>query len=422
MNRYVISGLAMALFAMVSGMSAADSTAAATSVLRYPSAARGPVVEAHHGTEVADPYRWMETASPEVAAWVAAENAVSQPYLNAIPARATIQKRLTDLWNYQQYGYSWLDDKSRMPIKRGDRYFYVEKSGSENQGVLYWTTALDAAPSVLVDPNTLSRDATASLADYSISPDGRYVAYAVSDGGTDWDTWRVREVESGRDLPDLIGDTKFTGVSWLPDASAFYYSRYPKGADGKGDDQQQVSVFRHRLGTPQADDELAYAISDNPRYNPYATVSEDGRWLVLGIFHGFDKNADAPARPVETRCAGHAALRPVGRTLRVSRRHGRSSLLQDDPGCAARPRDLGRSGRANAGRGRAGSESDAVPGKPGRRSRDRELSRGRALAARRVQRERQAPARHSAAGQRHGHRLPGFTETVRDPSSPTPTT
>ena len=102
------------------------------------------------------------------------------------------------------------------------------------------------APKVLVDPNTLSADATASLADYSISPDGRYVAYAVSDGGTDWDTWRVREVETGRDLPDLIGDTKFTGVSWLPDASAFYYSRYPKGADGKGDDQQQVSVYRHR--------------------------------------------------------------------------------------------------------------------------------------------------------------------------------
>jgi prolyl oligopeptidase len=125
----------------------------------------------------------------------------------------------------------------------------------------------------------------------SISPDGRYVAYAVSDGGTDWDTWRVREVETGRDLPDLIGDTKFTGVSWLPDASAFYYSRYPKGADGKGDDQQQVSVYRHRLGTAQADDEHVYSITDNARHNPYATVSQDGRWLVLGIFYGFDKNA-----------------------------------------------------------------------------------------------------------------------------------
>ena len=291
MHRHVISGLAMALLAAVSGMSDADDSHAAGAVLHYPAATRGPVVETLHGTEVADPYRWMETASPEVGAWVTAENAVSQPYLNAIPARAAIQKRLTELWNYEQYGYSWLDDKSRMPVKRGGRYFYVEKSGSQNQGVLYWATALDAAPNVLVDPNTLSKDATASLADYSISPDGRYVAYAVSDGGTDWDTWHLREVETGRDLPDLIGDTKFTGVSWLPDASAFYYSRYPKGEDGKGDDQQQVSVYRHRPGTPQAEDEHVYSITDNPRHNPYATVSEDGRWLVFGIFYGFDKNA-----------------------------------------------------------------------------------------------------------------------------------
>jgi len=289
--RHVISGLSMALLVTVSGMSAAEDSTGAAAVLHYPGAARGPVVETLHGTEVADPYRWMETASPEVAAWVAAENAVSQPYLGAIPARRSIQKRLTELWNYEQYGYSWLDDKSRMPVKRGGRYFYVEKSGSQNQGVLYRATSLDAAPKVLVDPNTLSSDATASLADYSISPDGCYVAYAVSDGGTDWDTWRVREVETGRDLPDLIGDTKFTGVSWLPDASAFYYSRYPKGADGKGDDQQQVSVYRHRLGSAQADDEHVYSITDNPRYNPYATVSEDGRWLVFGISYGFDKNA-----------------------------------------------------------------------------------------------------------------------------------
>jgi prolyl oligopeptidase len=281
----------MALLAVVSGMSAADDSPSASTDLRYPSATRGPFVETLHGTEVADPYRWMETESPEVAAWVAAENAVSQPYLNAIPARAAIQQRLTELWDYQQYGYSWLDDKSRVPVKRGGRYFYVEKGGSQNQGVLYWSTALEAEPKILVDPNTLSTDATASLANYAISPDGRYVAYAVSEGGSDWDTWRVREVESGRDLPDLIGDTKFTDVSWLPDASAFYYSRYPQGADGKGDDQQQVSVFRHRLGTPQADDEHVYSTTDNPRYNPYATVSEDGRWLVFSISYGFDKNA-----------------------------------------------------------------------------------------------------------------------------------
>jgi len=272
-------------------MSAADDSSGAAGVLRYPAAERGSSVDILHGTEVADPYRWMEQSSPQLAAWVAAENAVAEPFLAAIPARETLKRRLTELWNYDQYGYGWLDEKSRMPVKKGSRYFFVEKRGSENQGILYWSASLDAAPNVLVDPNKLSDDATASLADYSISPDGRYVAHAVSDGGTDWDTWRVREVESGRDLPDLIGDTKFTGVSWLPDASAFYYSRYPKGADGKGDDQKPVSVYRHRLGTAQEDDALVYAIPENPRHNPYGIVTEDGRWLVFLVTYGFDSNA-----------------------------------------------------------------------------------------------------------------------------------
>lgn len=272
-------------------MSVADDAAGATGVLHYPAAPRGSVVDTMHGVEVADPYRWMETASPELSAWVAAENAVSEPFLAAIPAREALNKRLTELWNYEQYGYSWLDDKSRVPVKKGGRYFYVEKSGTQNQGILYWSTALDAPGQALIDANALSADATSSLADYSVSPDGRYVAYAVSDGGTDWDTWHVREVATGRDLPDLIGDTKFTGVSWLPDASAFYYSRYPKGADGKGDDQQQVSVYRHALGAAQSGDELVYSTKDNPRHNPYGIVTEDGRWLVYVVSYGFDSNA-----------------------------------------------------------------------------------------------------------------------------------
>ncbi len=291
MNRHVIFRFALAILSASVVVSAAADTSAAAAVLQYPAAERGPVTDTYHGTTVADPYRWMETASPAVDAWVKAQNDLAQPYLDAIPAREALRARLTELWDYEQYGYSWLDDKSRMPVKKGSRYFFVEKSGKQNQGVLYWAESLDAAPRVLVDPNTLTADATASLADYSISTDGRYVAYAVSDGGTDWDHWRVREVETGRDLPDLIGDTKFTGVSWLPDSSAFYYSRYPKGADGKGDDQQQVSVYRHRLGTAQAEDEHVYSITDNPRHNPYALVSQDGRWLVFVISYGFDKNA-----------------------------------------------------------------------------------------------------------------------------------
>jgi prolyl oligopeptidase len=290
-NRHVISRSALAVLSASVVVSAAAGHSGAAPALHYPAAERGAVTDTYHGTTVADPYRWMESPSPAVDAWVKAQNELAQPYLDAIPAREALKARLTELWDYEQYGYSWLDDKSRMPVKKGGRYFFVEKSGKQNQGVLYWAESLDAAPRVLVDPNTLTEDATASLADYSISTDGRYVAYAVSDGGTDWDHWRVREVATGRDLPDLIGDTKFTGVSWLPGSSAFYYSRYPKGADGKGDDQQPVSVYRHRLGTAQADDEHVYSIADNPRHNPYALVSQDGRWLVFVISYGFDKNA-----------------------------------------------------------------------------------------------------------------------------------
>jgi prolyl oligopeptidase len=288
---YVISGIALAVLAACSTMMASDASADSAPAVRYPAAMRGPVVDEYHGTRVADPYRWMEAPGPAVAAWVASQNELSQPYLNAIPAREPLRARLTELWDYEQYGYSWLNEKSRVPVKRGGRYFFVEKSGKQNQGVLYWAEAVDATPRVLVDPNTLSKDATASLADYSISPDGRLVAYAVSDGGTDWDTWHLREVDSGRDLPDLIRDTKFTRVSWTADAKAFYYSRYPKAPDGRGDDQQQVSVYRHRIGTAQEADELVYAITDNPRHNPYGEVSEDGRWLVLQISYGFDSNA-----------------------------------------------------------------------------------------------------------------------------------
>ena len=291
MQTYVISGFAMIMLAAGPAMTASGQMPAAAAPAQYPSATRGPVVEEHHGTKVADPYRWMETPGPELSAWVAAQNALSQPYLDAIPAREQLRERLTALWDYEQYGYNWLDEKARVPVRRDGRYFFVEKSGKQDLGVLYWAPALDAAPRVLVDPNALSADATASLADYSISPDGRLVAYAVSDGGTDWDTWHVREVDTGRDLPELIRDTKFTDVSWLPDASAFYYSRYPQGKDGRGDDQQQVSVYRHRLGTAQEADELVYAITGNPRHNPYAEVSQDGRWLVLQISYGFDSNA-----------------------------------------------------------------------------------------------------------------------------------
>lgn len=269
---------------MLSGPALAEIPEAGdTSAIDYPPSARDPQVDTYHGVEIADPYRWMEAlGSTAVTDWVAAQNGVARPFLEAHPLRQQLIERLTALWNYDQYS---------VPVRKGERYFFTEKRGLQNQAVLYWTDSLSAEPKVLFDPNQLVSDATIALAQYSISPQGTYVAYALSDGGTDWKTWRIREVASGKDLPEVLGLTKFTGVAWLPDESAFYYSRYPQKADGTGDDQQQVRVHLHRLGTGQETDPLVFEITDHPRRNPGATVSDDGRWLVYTIFDGYERNA-----------------------------------------------------------------------------------------------------------------------------------
>jgi prolyl oligopeptidase len=253
--------------------------------IAYPPTQRIDHADSYHDVRVADPYRWLEQlGSPEVDAWVAAQNAVAQPWLEALPSRASLIERLTRLWNYDQYA-------GTVPVVKGGRYFFLEKKGLQDQAVLYWMPSAAAEARVLVDPNALAKDATIALSDYVPSPDGRYVAYALSDGGTDWDSWHVREVGTGRDLPDKLRFTKFTRVSWTPDASSFYYSRYPAKPDGSGDDQQQVRVHHHRLGTTQDEDPLVFAITDHPRRNPSAEVTDDGRWLVYSIFDGYTANA-----------------------------------------------------------------------------------------------------------------------------------
>jgi prolyl oligopeptidase len=158
-SRHVICGFAFVVLAVFSSVSAAEHSPGSSSVLHYPAPVRGPVVDSYHGTEVPDPYRWMETPSTELSAWVAAQNELSQPYLDAIPARETIRKRLTELWDYEQYGYNWLDDKYRVPVKKGGRYFFVERAASRTRASS-WAESLTAAPRVLVDANALSADAT----------------------------------------------------------------------------------------------------------------------------------------------------------------------------------------------------------------------------------------------------------------------
>jgi prolyl oligopeptidase len=251
--------------------------------LDYPDALRSDHSDDYFGTTVADPYRWMEDLeSPEVAAWVTAQNAIAVPYLENLEGREALKARLTELWNYERFG---------IPFKEGGLYFFSRNDGLQDQDVVFVTESLDVEPRILVDPNTFSADATVSLAGMSVSPDGRYAAYATSDGGTDWNTWHLRDVATGEDLDDALVHTKFTSASWLPNGSGFFYSRYPAGPDGQGDDQAKVSIWFHSVGTPQSADELVYVVEDSESRNPYGTVTEDGRYLVIDVFEGFTENA-----------------------------------------------------------------------------------------------------------------------------------
>jgi len=248
----------------------------------YPTAQRGDQRDDYFGTSVADPYRWMENLeSPEVAAWVEAQNAIAVPFLEKIPGRDEIKGRLTELWNYERFGVPWKD---------GGLYFFTRNDGLQDQDVVYVAESLEAEPRVLLDPNRFSEDATVALAGLSVSPDGRFVAYATSDGGTDWTTWHVRDIASGADLPDRVAFTKFTSASWLPNGSGFFYSRHPVGPGGEGDGQAQVSIYFHRVGTSQEADERVYAVEDSESRNPHGTVTEDGRYLIIEISEGYDAN------------------------------------------------------------------------------------------------------------------------------------
>ncbi len=249
-----------------------------TARLPYPAVMRGNTVDNYHGTKVPDPYRSLEdTASASTQAFIEAQNAFSQPRLEAIPARAQIKQRLTELWNYERYG---------VPVKHGDRYFYMRNDGLQDQSVIYVaTTPDDAAPRVLLDPNGLSADNTIAVGEMVPSPDGRWLAYSLSDG-SDWRTWRIREVATGADLPDTLRYIKFREVAWTADSKTLYYARYPLRLDGSGDDSKQMSVYRHALRSAQTDDVQVYAITDHPTRYPYPEVSEDGRYLIFNVFDG----------------------------------------------------------------------------------------------------------------------------------------
>ncbi len=267
--------------------------------MHYPPARRSEQVDDYHGTSIGDPYRWLEDVdSPETRAWIEAESALTERVLSAMPEREAIRLRLTEIWDYERFG---------VPGRVGERYVYLKNSGLQNQSVVYIADRLDAPARVLLDPNTFSADGTVALGGLAFSDDGRFAAYALTSSGSDWLTWRVRDVETGTDLDDELQWSKFSTASWLPDGTGFYYCRYnaPDEATQFKGENYNHQVYFHRVGTAQAEDVRIYERPDHKDWNFGPDVSEDGRWLVIHVAEGTDPNnrlfvqdLHAPGSPV----------------------------------------------------------------------------------------------------------------------------
>ncbi|MGB7345079.1 MAG: S9 family peptidase, partial [Pirellulaceae bacterium] len=227
--------------------------------MNYPETKTVDVVDDYFGNQVTDAYRWLEdTESKETADWIATQNELTQSYLESLPQRADMRERLEKLWNYERFG---------LPRKRGETYFYTHNDGLQDQSVLYKAGSLEADREVLIDPNTLSEDGTVALSGTVTTEDGKLMAYALADGGSDWRTWKVRDVASGKDLDDVVQWVKFSSIAWKPDGSGFFYSRYKEPVEGEellATNENQKMYF-HTIGTDQSGDPLILEKPDHPK-------------------------------------------------------------------------------------------------------------------------------------------------------------
>lgn len=248
--------------------------------LKYPSSRKVEQIDSYHSVQVVDSYRWLEDPdSDETRAWVEAQNQVTFDYLNQISVREQLKQRLTQLWDYEKYS---------IPFKQGDRYFYFKNDGLQNQSVLYTLKSLDAEPKVLLDPNTLSEDGTVALSGIALAEDGKVMAYGLSTSGSDWQEWKVRDVDTGEDLSDHLNWVKFSGASWTHDGQGFFYSRYdePNEKTKLEDVNYFQKLFYHRLGTSQSKDVLIYERPDQKEWGFNGGVTEDGRYLIISVWQG----------------------------------------------------------------------------------------------------------------------------------------
>ncbi|MBE0650295.1 MAG: S9 family peptidase [Bacteroidales bacterium] len=257
-------------------------------VFVYPKAKKVDTVDTYFGHKVPDPYRWLENDnSAETKQWVAEENKLTMDYLSKIPFREKLRERLTQIWNYPKYG---------VPFKRGGIYFFFKNDGVQNQSVLYMQKNLEATPEVLLDPNKLSNDGTVALASIGISKNGKYLAYGIARGGSDWNEIFVMNIATRKMLPDSINWVKFSGISWKGDG--FFYSAY--SAPKKGEELLQQNrfhkVFYHKLGTKQDKDLLIFHNDKYPLRNYYAYTTRDEKFLIVSESESTSGNALYAAR------------------------------------------------------------------------------------------------------------------------------
>jgi len=252
--------------------------------IKYPETRTVDKVDEYHGVKVPDPFQWLENdvrVDDEVANWVKAQNEVTFGYLEQLPYRKEIEDRLTELWNYEKFS---------APFRIGDVYYQTRNDGLQNQNVLFRLDSLDAEPTMVLDPNTWSEDGTKALGGLQFSDDGRYMAYGIQDGGSDWRTWRIMDTDSGELLDDELNWLKFGGISWLPDNSGFYYSRFPEPEDGQEFQSTNLNskIYFHRLGDDQANDALVYEDPEHPDWGFGPGVTEDGDYLIVSVMKGTD--------------------------------------------------------------------------------------------------------------------------------------
>jgi len=264
-----------------------------TAKLTYPPARKDSTADVYHGVKVPDPYRWLEDAdASQTQAWVAQQNKLTSDFLTGIAAREKIKARLTHLLNYPRYS---------APYKKGDRYFFWKNDGLQNQSVLYTQETLEGKPRVVINPNLLSADGTVAVTTTAVSEDGNLLAYGLSRSGSDRRDVKIRNIDSQKDSPETLKWCKFTSIAWKHDSEGFFYNRFPDPNTVPPEDQANYNrVYWHKLGTVQSQDRLIYERPDNKELDFYPLITEDGKFLILHVYHGTDPKNRVYYRPVES--------------------------------------------------------------------------------------------------------------------------